>query len=64
VTSIQRNWFAGACAAAQALQTAGIYFWDLDSYAEPSAGATSDAGVFIGRGDQSIKACFASGWSN
>ncbi|HTJ69785.1 MAG TPA: hypothetical protein VL551_19770 [Actinospica sp.] len=62
-TSIQVNWFAGACAAAQALQVAGIYFWDVDSYAEPAAGATSDTGSFIGRGDQSIKACFASGWS-
>ncbi len=63
VTSIQINWFTAACDAAQSLGMPGIYFWDVDSYAEPSQGATSDTGAFIGRGDQAIKACFASGWS-
>lgn len=64
VTSIQVNWFTAACDAARSLNMPGIYFWDVDSFAEPSSGATSDAGSFIGRGDQAIKTCFASGWSN
>jgi hypothetical protein len=62
VSAIQINWFTAACDAAQSLGLPGIYFWDVDSYAEPSKGATSDTGAFIGRGDQAIKACFASGW--
>ncbi|MBR7833934.1 hypothetical protein KDL01_11695 [Actinospica durhamensis] len=64
VTSIQVHWFTAACDAAQSLGLPGIYFWDVDSYAEPSLGATSDTGSFIGRGDQAIKSCFASGWGN
>lgn len=64
VSAIQINWFTAACNAAQSLGLPGIYFWDVDSYAEPAKGATSDTGAFIGRGDQAIKACFASGWGN
>lgn len=63
-TSIQVDWFDAACDAARSLDMSGVYFWDVDSFAEPSQGATSDAGSFIGRGDQAIKACFSSGWSD
>jgi hypothetical protein len=64
VPAIQINWFAAACHAAQDQHMAGIYYWDVDSNADPAspAAATVDAGTIIGRGDQSIKACFAAGW--
>ncbi|BCY15626.1 hypothetical protein L3i22_107140 [Actinoplanes sp. L3-i22] len=62
---IQVNWFAGACAAAKELEMPGLYFWSLDVWAEPSKAkkaAGYNVGSFIGRGDKSIKQCFASGW--
>jgi hypothetical protein len=59
---VQIRWFAGACAAAKSLHLAGIYFWTLDAWADPANAAGYDAGSFIGRGDQAIKECFASGW--
>lgn len=59
---IQINWFAGACAAAKSLHMAGIYFWTLDAWADPANAGGYNAGSFIGRGDQAIKECFASGW--
>ena len=59
---IQTHWFAGACAAVKSLHMSGIYFWNLDAWAEPAKAATYDAGSFIGRGDAAIKACFATGW--
>ena len=64
IPSIQINWFDAACSAAKSLDMPGIYFWDVDSFADPAKGAISSPGAFIGRGDQAIKACFASGWSN
>ena len=64
IPAIQINWFDAACDAAKSLDMPGIYYWDVDSYADPAQGATSDQGSFIGRGDQAIKACFANGWSN
>jgi hypothetical protein len=64
IPSIQINWFAAACDAAKSLGLPGIYYWDVDSYADPAQGATSDKGAFIGVGDQAIKACFANGWNN
>ena len=66
VPSIQINWFAAACRAAQDQHMAGIYYWDVDSNADPSnpTAASADPGTIIGRGDQSIKACFAAGWSH
>ena len=63
-SSIQINWFDAACGAARSLDMPGIYFWDVDSYAEPALGPTAQAGSFIGRGDQAIKACFASSWNS
>lgn len=65
IPSIQINWFAAACQAARDQHMAGIYYWDVDSNADPAnpAAATIDAGTIIGRGDQSIKACFAAGWN-
>jgi len=63
VPEVQINWFAAACDAAQALGMPGVYFWDVDSNADPSAGATENVNTFIGRGDQAIKACFSSGWT-
>jgi hypothetical protein len=62
IDSIQINWFTAACDAARSLDMPGIYFWDVDSNADPAQGATASAGSFIGRGDQAIKTCFASGW--
>jgi hypothetical protein len=59
---IQTNWFAGACRAARSLHMAGIYFWNLDAWAEPAKAASYTTTSFIGRGDSAIKACFASGW--
>jgi hypothetical protein len=59
---VQIRWFAGACAAAKSLNLAGIYFWTLDAWADPADAAGYDVGSFIGRGDQAIKECFASGW--
>jgi hypothetical protein len=64
IPSIQVNWFDAACDAAKSLDMPGIYYWDVDSFADPSKGATSDQGSFIGRGDQAIKACFANGWNS
>lgn len=64
IPAIQIDWFAAACDAAKSLGLPGIYYWDVDSYANPAQGATSDQGAFIGVGDQAIKACFADGWSN
>lgn len=64
IPSIQANWFSAACAAAQSLDMPGVYFWSVDSNAVPAKGATSDVNTFIGRGDQAIKACFSSGWSD
>jgi hypothetical protein len=58
---IQVKWFAGACAAVKSLHLTGIYFWNLDAWAEP-AKAAKDPGSFIGRGDTAIKECFAAGW--
>jgi glycosyl hydrolase family 113 len=63
VPSIQINWFAAACASARSLHMAGIYFWDVDSYADPANPNLSDAGSIIGHGDQSIKSCFSAAWS-
>ncbi len=59
---IQANWFAGACAAVKSLRMSGIYFWSLDSWAEPARAETYGAGSFIGRGDAAIRECFAAGW--
>jgi hypothetical protein len=59
---IQANWFAGACGAAQSLHMSGIYFWNLDAWADPAKAASYDTASFIGRGDSAIKACFAQGW--
>jgi hypothetical protein len=62
---IQVNWFAGACAAAKQLKMPGLYFWSLDVWAEPTKSkkaAAYNVGSFIGRGDKSIKECFAAGW--
>lgn len=60
---IQQNWFAAACQSARALGLPGMYFWDVDSYADPAAASAYDSGSFIGRGDQAIKSCFA-GWGS
>jgi hypothetical protein len=42
---------------------AGIYFYDVNGIDRPSAAANYPPGSFIGRGDQAIKACFASKWA-
>lgn len=59
---IQANWFAGACQAIRSLRMSGLYFWNLDAWADPAKAATYTSGSFIGRGDSAIKTCFASGW--
>ena len=60
---IQANWFAGACAAVRSLHMPGLYFWNLDAWADPANAASYTAGSFIGRGDSAIKACFAADWT-
>jgi hypothetical protein len=59
---IQAKWFAGACAAVRTLHMAGIYFWDIDAWADPAKAANYTAGSFMGRGDTAIATCFASRW--
>jgi hypothetical protein len=64
--SVQRKWFAAACAAAKQAHLAGIYFFDVNSTDDPAdlaAVARYAPGSFIGRSDGVIEACFASGWS-
>ena len=61
--AIQNNWFAAACHAAQDVDLPGIYYWEVDSNANPAQAATYNAGSFIGRGDSAIKQCF-SGWTS
>ena len=60
--AIQDKWFAAACAATKQTGMAGIYFYDVNSTDSPARAASYGPGSFIGRGDQVIKACFASGW--
>jgi hypothetical protein len=60
---IQVNWFEAACNAAKQTGMAGIYFYDVNGTDQPTEAAGYPPGSFIGRGDQAIKACFASGWS-
>jgi hypothetical protein len=62
VPSIQINWFAAACSSARALHLPGIFFWDVDSNADPANPNLSDAGSIIGHGDQAIRACFSAAW--
>jgi hypothetical protein len=59
---IQINWFTAACGAARSLHMNGVYFWDLDAYADPSHADPNGPGSFVDRGDQAIKSCFATGW--
>ncbi|MEY9933151.1 hypothetical protein ABH926_007804 [Catenulispora sp. GP43] len=61
---IQVNWFAAACQSARALHMRGLYFWMLDSNADPSNASNYPSGSFIGRGDSAIKTCFSQGWSH
>jgi hypothetical protein len=60
---IQAKWFTAACQSARAVGLPGIYFWDVDSYANPANASGDGSGSFIGRGDSSIKACFAQSWT-
>jgi hypothetical protein len=62
VPQIQAQWFLGACEAVKSLHMFGIYFWNLDAWADPAKAATYNSGSFIGRGDSAIKTCFATGW--
>jgi hypothetical protein len=59
---IQTRWFAGACHAVRALHMSGIYFWNLDAWADPAKASSYTSTSFIGRGDSAITACFANGW--
>jgi len=64
--TVQRDWFAAACAAAKTTRLAGLYFFDVnssDNPLDPVAAARYAPGSFIDRGDDVIKACFGSGWS-
>jgi hypothetical protein len=62
--SIQTSWFTAACRSAKAAHMAGMYFWDVDSNANPALLDPEDAGSFVKRGDAAIKTCFATGWSS
>lgn len=64
--TVQRSWFASACAAAKLTHLAGLYFYDLNSTDQPSKPAVAASyppGSFIDRSDDVIRTCFASGWS-
>ena len=60
---IQAKWFTAACQSARALGLPGIYFWNVDSNANPANAASASSDSFIGRGDSSIRACFAQSWT-
>jgi hypothetical protein len=60
---IQANWFAAACQSARTLHMRGLYFWMLDSNADPSDASKYPSGSFIGRGDSAIRTCFSQTWS-
>jgi predicted small lipoprotein YifL len=63
--SVQRKWFAAACAAAKLAGLAGLYFYDINSIDQPNDNAATAAyapGSFIDRSADKIRACFASGW--
>jgi hypothetical protein len=59
---IQQNWFTAACQSAKTLGMSGMYFWSVDSNATQAGAATAPSGSFMGRSDDAIKTCFASGW--
>ena len=64
--TVQRDWFAAACAAAKTTHLAGLYFFDVNSSDDPlDPVATADyaPGSFIDRSDGVIRTCFSSGWS-
>jgi hypothetical protein len=60
---IQTSWFTAACRSAHSLKMRGIYFWMVDSNADPAHAGGYPTGSFIGRGDAGIKACFTDIWS-
>jgi hypothetical protein len=62
--NVQAAWFTGSCAAAKATHMQGIYYWMIDSNANPYTAdqATESAGMWLDRGPtiQAIEWCFAS----
>jgi hypothetical protein len=62
---IQRSWFAAACAAAKQTHVAGIYFYDVYNTDQPTrpVGIRSQTGSFVDISDETIRACFAAGWT-
>jgi hypothetical protein len=60
---IQAKWFTAACQSARTLGLRGIYFWNVDSNADPANAVSASSDAFIGRGDSSIRACFAQSWT-
>ena len=61
--SVQANWFAAVCQAAKASRVQGLYYWMLDSYANPAQpGPSEENSSWLGRpAEQSIRSCFESG---
>jgi hypothetical protein len=60
--AVQANWFAASCQAARQSETAGIYYWMIDSNIDFAAlnPETDPVGSFVGRpAEDSLKACFA-----
>jgi hypothetical protein len=61
--SVQANWFSAVCRAAKAAHVQGLYYWMLDSYANPAQpGPDETMSSWLGRpAEQSIRSCFESG---
>lgn len=60
--SVQTDWFTAACDAVKHEHMPGLYYWDVDSNADPAHASGYELGSFIGRGDGAIKACYT-GWA-
>jgi hypothetical protein len=60
---VQANWFSAVCQAAKAADVQGLYYWMLDSYANPAQpGPDETMSSWLGRpAEQSIRSCFESG---
>jgi hypothetical protein len=61
--SVQAHWFSAVCQAAEAAHVQGLYYWMLDSYANPAhPGPDETMSSWLGRpAEQSIRSCFESG---
>lgn len=58
--TVQRRWFEAACRVARDRKMAGLYWWNLDFHADPSAGTPAGSRTsFLGRPAEAVIAsCF------